>query len=103
MLDIGLDGHFWSAVVPARTRFARFPAIAAPPMPAEQKSMLAGRSGGCKRHVKYQNLVRHQQFFWSKSSSVQHCKTHALVTWWLLPAAKTSLASPISQRHPYAL
>ena len=33
----------------------------------------------------------------------QHSKTHALVTWWLLPAAKTSLASPISQQHPYAL
>ena len=80
MLDSGLDGHFWSAVVPARTRFARFPAIAAPPMPAEQKSMLAGRSGGCKRHVKYQNLVRQQQFFWSKSTSVHRSKTDASVT-----------------------
>jgi hypothetical protein len=62
-----------------------------------------GRSDGCKRHAENPSLVRHQQFFWSKSSSVQHSKTHALVTWWLLPAAKTSLASPISQRHPYAL
>jgi hypothetical protein len=48
-------------------------------------------------------LVRQRQWLWLKSSSVQHSKTHALVTWWLLPAAKTLLASPISQWHPYVL
>ena len=68
----------------------RFFAITAPPVPAEQKSTLAGRSGGCKRHAEHQNLVRQQQFFWSKSSNIQHSKTHALVTWWLLPAAKNT-------------
>ena len=68
----------------------RFFAITAPPVPAEQKSTLAGRSGGCKRHAEHQNLVRQQQFFRSKSSSVHRSKTDASVTWWLLPAAKNT-------------
>jgi hypothetical protein len=74
----------------AGSRFERLFAAAAPLVPAEQKNALAGRSGGCNRHVKYPNLVRQQQLFWSKSSNIQHSKTHALVTWWLLPAAKNT-------------
>jgi len=66
----------------------RFFAITAPPVPAEQKSTLAGRSGGCKRHAEYRIFRRQQQFFWSESSNIQHSKTHASVTWCLLPAAK---------------
>lgn len=68
-LNSGLDGQFWSVVVPARTRFERFPVVAPPPVPVDQKSALAGRSGGCKRHAEYQNLVCQQQFCWQKFSS----------------------------------
>lgn len=102
-LDGGLYGQFWLVAALDRTRFERFFAIAVLLVPSEQKNALAGRSGGCKRHAEHQNLVRQRQWLWLKSSSVQHSKTHALVTWWLLPAAKTLLASPISQWHPYVL
>ena len=67
-------------VAAAGSRFTRFPAIAAPPVPVEQKSALDGCSGGYKRHAKQQNLVRQQQFFRSKSSSVQHSQTDNSVT-----------------------
>ncbi|MBJ2163949.1 hypothetical protein IHV84_08285 [Acidovorax sp. IB03] len=74
----------------AGSRFERFFAAAAPPVPAKQKSALVGCSGGCKRHAEHQNLVRQRQFFRSKSINIQHSKTHASVTWWLLPAAKNT-------------
>ena len=86
----GLYGQFWLVAALAGSRFERLFAIAAPPVPAEQKNALAGRSGGCKRHAEHQNLVRQRQFFRSKSSNIQHSKTRALVTWWLLPAAKNT-------------
>jgi len=74
----------------AGSRFERFFAAAAPPVPAKQKSALVCCSGGCKRHAEHQNLVRQRQFVRSKSSNIQHSKTRALVTWWLLPAAKNT-------------
>ena len=73
----------------AGMRFERFPTIAAPLAPAEQKSALIDRSGGCNRHAEHQNLVRQRQWLLLNSSSVQHRETHGTVTWWLLPAAKS--------------
>jgi hypothetical protein len=43
-----------------------------------QKSALAGRSGGGKRHVEHQNLVRQKQFLLPKFSSVQHSDTQRI-------------------------
>jgi hypothetical protein len=87
----------------AGSRVERFPAVSAPPVPAKQKNALTGRSGGCKRHAKYPSFRRQRQFFRSKSSNVQNSKNRALVTWWLLPAAKTSLVLPLWRHRPYAL